>query len=239
MRDPFKPINNLGVIFKRLSSMVLVLFWIGLSVYLVFPKIINSFIPRVLEVGPVFGETHTYYSLDPLIANEKLSGEVNMEDLYWELDTRVIETSEVTMDPRKRAVEIMLIQYDSPMAPYAADFVEASDKHGNDWRLAVSITGVESAFGRITPANSYNGWGWRGGENGAFSKFNSWEHSIKYVTERLAVGYGTDITPMEMESTYCPPCGATGKHYWARGVENYMYILEQYRKQINGEITEE
>lgn len=233
MKNPLGSINSIWGYTKSISSAVLIGLWVVFGSYLLFPQVVKHILPRMLDIGPVWGKTHQYHSLDPLVANQKLPSEMQIENLYWDLDGEVIKTSEVSFDSRKRAVELLLLQFDSPMAPHADDFVKWSDKYGNDWRLAVSISGVESGFGRIIPENSYNGWGWKGGENGDFSDFNSWEHSIKYITERLAKGYGTDITPMAMESTYCPPCGATGKHYWANGVETYMHMLEQYRQEIN------
>ena len=144
-----------------------------------------------------------------------------------------MSTGETSMDSRVLAVEMLLQQFNSPMLPYAEVFVREADKNGSDWRLLVSISGVESGFGRIIPKDTFNGWGWKGGPNGTFSKFESWDHAITHITNRLAEGYGKNITPMRMESTYCPPCGATGMHVWARGVENYMYMLDYYKEEID------
>lgn len=135
-----------------------------------------------------------------------------------------------TLDPRILAMNKFLKNYHSPMASHADTFVKEADRNGLDWRLLVSISGVESAFGNLIPTNSNNAWGWRGinGNDAGWSMFSSWEDAIVHITERLATGYGTTITPFEMEATYCPPCGRNPAHVWANGVTNYMNQLSYY-----------
>lgn len=135
-----------------------------------------------------------------------------------------------TLDPRILAMNKFLKNYHSPMASHADTFVKEADKHGLDWRLLVSISGVESAFGNLIPTNSNNAWGWRGinGNSAGWSMFSSWDDAIVHITERLAIGYGTNLTPFDMEATYCPPCGQNPAHLWANGVNNYMNQLSYY-----------
>ena len=119
--------------------------------------------------------------------------------------------------------------YNSPMQPYAQVFVTVADEHGLDWRLVASISGVESAFGNLIPHTGYNnGWGWRGGPDGAYSVFENFGEGITLVTTRLALGYGTSLTPFDIEPTYCPPCAANPAHSWANGVTRYMNELQYY-----------
>jgi hypothetical protein len=141
-------------------------------------------------------------------------------------------TSLSTSDPRVLAMEKFLIDYHSPMYPYADVFVSEATDTGLDWRLVASISGVESAFGTLIPYRSNNGWGWRGGPNGNYSIFSSWKEGISTVTQRLAVGYGTDLSPFEIEPTYCPPCGANPAHAWANGVTKFMQELQFYLENL-------
>ncbi|MBD3329179.1 hypothetical protein GF357_01665 [Candidatus Dojkabacteria bacterium] len=131
-------------------------------------------------------------------------------------------------DPRVVAMRSFLIDYGSPMYPYADAFVYYADEHSLDWRMVASISGVETAFGNLAPVGSNNAWGWRGGPGGTFTKWQSWRTGIETVTQGLAQGYGTNLTPYDIESTYCPPCGATGDHVWANGVSSYMIELDYY-----------
>lgn len=135
-----------------------------------------------------------------------------------------------TEDPRIIAMQKFLLAYNSPMYPYARNFIEEADKYGLDWRLVASISGVESAFGNLIPRGTNNGWGWRGQNRTpqGWSQFDTWGHAIATVTRGLALGYGTHLTPFQIEPTYCPPCGENPAHAWANGVTRYMRELDYY-----------
>ncbi|KKR06077.1 MAG: hypothetical protein UT34_C0001G0117 [candidate division WS6 bacterium GW2011_GWF2_39_15] len=142
------------------------------------------------------------------------------------------QTTVTTSDPRVLAMRQFLIDHYSPLYTYADIFVSEADKVGLDWRLVASISGVESAFGNLIPYRSNNGWGWRGGPGGAYSIFSSWKEGISTVTGRLAAGYGTDLTPFQIEPTYCPPCGQNPSHAWANGVTQFMSDLNYYVRNL-------
>lgn len=142
------------------------------------------------------------------------------------------ESKITTTDPRILAMRQFLIDKYSPLYTYADVFVKEADKYGLDWRLVVSISGVESAFGNLIPYQSNNGWGWRGGPGGAYSMFPTWRHGIETVTSRLALGYGTNLTPFQIEPVYCPPCGQNPQHAWANGVTQFMNQLDYYVKNL-------
>jgi hypothetical protein len=156
------------------------------------------------------------YSLS-MIGKKDLLDVVNSKTKYYVKDPRVLAMSEFLGD------------YNSPMQPYAQVFIEEADRYGLDWRLVASISGVESAFGNLIPHTGYNnGWGWRGGPGGAYSVFENFGEGIELITGRLALGYGTTLTPFDIEPTYCPPCGANPEHLWANGVTRYMNELQYY-----------
>ena len=167
--------------------------------------------------------------LSPIFDIHVYAGEY---DLGSSLDQSSISgrTRFLTLDPRILAMNKFLSDYQSPMAQHAEVFIIEADRYGLDWRLIASISGVESAFGNLIPRGSHNGWGWRGRNrnDAGWSMFESWEEAITHITERMALGYGTDLTPYDIESTYCPPCGATGLHLWANGVTRFMNELEYY-----------
>lgn len=139
----------------------------------------------------------------------------------------------ITLDSRVLAMRKFLIDYNSPMYPYSNVFIEEADRTGLDWRMVAAISGVESAFGNLIPYKSNNGWGWKGGPGGSFSVFSSWGQGIRVVTEGLAYGYGTDLTPYDIEATYCPPCGQNPEHAWANGVNRYMVELNYYHDNLD------
>lgn len=160
---------------------------------------------------------------------------VNLNRSPSDLTTNTFQSNFVTTDPRNIAMRQFLEDHNSPMYPYAEVFVEKADEFDLDWRLVAAISGVESGFGNIVPRGSNNAWGWRGARvNGRsdWSRFTSWSHGISVVTERLAKGYGTDITPFQMEAAYCPPCAQNPRHEWANGVNNYMIELNYYMEDL-------
>lgn len=139
-------------------------------------------------------------------------------------------------DARIVAMRKFLIDKNSPMYPYADVFVTEADKQGLDWRLVAAISGIESNFGKVTPRDSNNAWGWKGGPGGTWSKFPTFREGIRTITNGLANGYGRNLTPYQIEPTYCPPCAQNPAHIWARTVTKFMNDLEIYRKNVEKDI---
>lgn len=164
--------------------------------------------------------------------SESLSGSASTIHNAKSIGDVIGNYSILTTDSRVVAMRKFLVDKGSPVYPYAESFIVEADTYGLDWRMVASISGVESAFGNITPYQTNNGWGWRGGPNGAYSQFTSWSQGIGVVTEGLARGYGTDMTPFEIEPIYCPPCGRNPAHAWANGVTRFMNELQYYLENL-------
>lgn len=210
--------------------LILIIYYLSLSPF-VESKLTNSLSNwlksdshiEINSLTPVF-DIHVYageYDLKTQLTGSSLQG----------------STKIFTIDPRILALNKFLLDYHSPMAPYAEIFITQADKYGLDWRLVVSISGVESAFGNIIPRNSNNAWGWRGinRNDAGWSMFASWPDAISHITQRIALGYGTTITPLQMESTYCPPCGQNPQHLWAGGVTRFMNQLNYYVNNLDND----
>lgn len=98
----------------------------------------------------------------------------------------VLTNGVITADERVERLSQFLHYHNSPLQPYAQDFVTAADKYElPDWSLLPAITGVESTFGKAIPHDSYNAYGWA---NGAYS-FSSWSDSIDHVAKALKEKY--------------------------------------------------
>ena len=91
-------------------------------------------------------------------------------------------------DPRIKILRSYLEKYDSPLAPYAQDFVASADKYNLDWKLVAAIAGNESTFGKAVPYNSYNAWGW-GVYGDNVIRFSSWSEGIDTISQGLRVRY--------------------------------------------------
>ena len=113
-----------------------------------------------------------------------------------------------TVDHRVTKLRQYLRQKHSPLTPYAAQIVREADNNQLDWRLLVSIAGVESGFGQHIPWQSSNAWGWNNGS----TKFSSWPESISVVSRGLKIHYMNKglTTPEKMSRVYAPPSQTWG-----------------------------
>ena len=111
-------------------------------------------------------------------------------------------------DMRVVALQNVLERYNSPLAPYAAYYIEEADKNEMDWRLLPAIAGLESSFGLHQMPGSHNSYGWGGGH----IYFESVEDGIATVLGALKTKYASrgattveSIAPIYSESpTWAP-----------------------------------
>jgi hypothetical protein len=121
-----------------------------------------------------------------------------------------IAQTELELKQQKiKLVRQILEKHNSPMVDNAQDFVEAAEKHNLDWRLVVSIAGVESTFGKRVAPNTNNPFGWGGG----YIKFATWKDAIYTVSKGLSEKYVKDglDTPLKMQARYAPPSSTWGQ----------------------------
>ncbi len=128
-------------------------------------------------------------------------------------------------DNRIAILREYLEEKNSPLAPYAQDFVENADKYNLDWRLVASIAGLESSFGKHIPYNSYNGWGWGiYGDN--VKRFNSWDEGIGTISKGIHEGY---LAEGQYSDPYLIGPKYAASPTWAVRVTYFMNQIEDYR----------
>jgi hypothetical protein len=123
------------------------------------------------------------------------------------------------VDGRVVALRAFLEKHDSPLAPYAADFVASADAYDVDWRLLPAISGVESSFGKRLIPGSHNAYGWGGG----YIYFRDWEEGIETVNRSLRRRYldrGAD-TVDEIGPIYAEASD------WASKVKYFMEKIDE------------
>ena len=135
-----------------------------------------------------------------------------------------IAETDTSNDNRVKILRDFLKEQDSPLAPYAADFVRNADKYNLDWKLVAAISGVESTFGQQIPNNSYNGWGW-GVYGTNVIRFASWTEGIDTISQGLRERYmdqwgGKDIYQIGRVYASSPA--------WAGHVEYYMNKIQDF-----------
>ena len=139
------------------------------------------------------------------------------------IKTAVIEPTE-EYDLRVKILKGYLEKYDSPLAPFARDFVDQAYKYDLDWKLVAAIAGVESTYGKAIPAFSNNAWGW-GVYGTNVIRFSTWDHGIATVSQGLRERYidkwgGDNI--YEIGSMY-----AASPH-WANSVNIHLSMIQKY-----------
>ncbi|MHC1716304.1 MAG: hypothetical protein AB9915_00180 [Candidatus Dojkabacteria bacterium] len=122
------------------------------------------------------------------------------------------EPEYVPNEKKIKRIEKYLSKRNAPLAKYAEEFVRAADHYGIDYRLAASISIIESNGGKDT-FKKYNAWGW--GKKG----FANWKEGIWTVSKGLGKYYSKGLkTPKLISKYYCPPSAES----WARKVQFVM-----------------
>lgn len=134
-------------------------------------------------------------------------------------------------DNRAEILKAYLRKYDSPLIDSADTFIEEADRNNLDWKLVVSIAGVESWFGHRIPPNSYNGWGW-GVYGDNVIHFNSWDEGITVISKSLRVKY--------MDKWGAKNVTEIGRIYaadpaWAQKVTSFMNKIEAFESSFGQE----
>jgi hypothetical protein len=140
----------------------------------------------------------------------------------------ILKNSLIEKDNREDILKNFLIKYNSPLVPYAKDFIKAADFYEVDWKLLPAIAGVESSFGKRIPKDSFNAYGWN---NGKF-KFSSWEDSIWYVNSQLKFNYLNrgKKSISQIAKIYAPPSNSwAGKvNFFIREIEKQSNLLPNF-----------
>ncbi len=133
-------------------------------------------------------------------------------------------SAEQIEDRRVKIIKSYLESYNSPLADYAPIFVQEADKNTIDWRLLVSISGVESTFGQQIPSNSYNAWGWGiYGDN--MIRFASWNEAITTISKELRERY---INQWKAQDVYQIGRLYAASPTWATRVDGFMQKIDAF-----------
>ncbi len=140
---------------------------------------------------------------------------------------KVLSATIETADARSLLLMQFIKKYqpNSPMLPYANQFVTTADTYQLDFRLIPAIAMCESNLGtRIPTKDSYNAWGiavYTGQQSG--KKFNDWEHAIdwvgSYIREKFYNRAITDL--LEIGAIWAPP-SVSNENSWATCVSGFM-----------------
>lgn len=86
---------------------------------------------------------------------------------------------------KQRVIEKVLTRYNSQLVDEADTFVKYAYEYNIDPYLLISISGLESFFGRHMIPGNYNAWGWGGG----YIELKSWDNAIFIISRALRQNY--------------------------------------------------
>ncbi|MCL6096576.1 MAG: hypothetical protein M1444_02755 [Patescibacteria group bacterium] len=136
----------------------------------------------------------------------------------------VIAEKVTESDYRVKILEDFFEKQNSPLAPYAGDFVRNADKYNLDWKLVAAISGVESTFGLAIPFNSYNAWGW-GVYGDNVIRFASWTEGIDTISQGIRERY---MNQWGGQNIYQIGAMYASSPAWASHVERTMNQIQDF-----------
>jgi hypothetical protein len=128
-------------------------------------------------------------------------------------------------DNRVDMLKKYLEKVDSPLAPYAQDFITQADEYSLPWYMVAAISGTESTFGNAVPANCNNAWGF-GIYTNHMTCFASYPEAIKTISQALRENYIDKLQSSNLEDIgriyAASPAWAGHTLYFVQNMENFQ-----------------
>jgi hypothetical protein len=122
-------------------------------------------------------------------------------------------------DARTESLRSFFKKNNSPLEPYAQNFIDNAEKYNLDFRLMPAIAMQESNLCKKSPKDSFNCWGF-GVYGKKVTRFESFEEGIESVAKTLSEKYHSIglISPEEIMTKYTP----SNNGDWAKSVNYFM-----------------
>ena len=127
-------------------------------------------------------------------------------------------------DIKIATVKSVLTKYNSDLTDQSPHFVDAAYKYDLDPYLLVSISGLESYFGRFMIPGTHNGFGWGSGT----IYFDNWQDSIYTISQKLRTNYYDKgaVTVDDVGRKYAE------SKTWSVRVKYFMTVFKQEENKI-------
>lgn len=137
----------------------------------------------------------------------QLTEKMAKSGITYKIEYRSVDKAEV--------LEKFFDKYNSPLKPYAKDFVRVADMYNMDYKLLPSISCIESSCGKKLIPGSNNPFGW-GIYGNKVTTFDSYPQAIETVGKGLNENYITKgyDTVEEIAPIYTPPA----YQHWSKSV---------------------
>lgn len=212
-----------------ITFLLLVLFGLTLALK---PHILDILFGNVEDINTQttvsYKSDHENVSIEQLILSN--SGNYNIKGIYTKSSKETIQSDVGFVDLRILTLEDFFNHYGSPLVDFSDEFVETAEKYDvHNWQLLPAIAIAET--NGCQTGISYeqrNCWGWGGSGDNRW-EFYTFEEAIDFITRSMIKGYGNDrMNAKDIQSTYC---GSTCMPYgwkWARGINHYTIIINDF-----------
>jgi len=175
------------------------------------------------------------------IENNLISSNLNIKGEYTVADNNYIRSDVGFADLRVLTLEDYFNSYESPLAEYSDDFIEASEKYNiNNWQLLPAIAIAETNGCQTGESfEQKNCWGWGGaGKNRV--EFRTFDQAIEVIASRMIKTYGNDrMNARDIQSTYCGSWCMQNGWKWAKGVNFYVFRINDFGESYGLDRTNE
>lgn len=121
------------------------------------------------------------FSSRPSFAREKVAA----RSASLAIGDQTLTAPTETYYAKRVAIQNILRRNDSQLVDYADAFVDSAYRYNIDPYLLVSISGLESYFGKFMVPGTHNGYGWGGG----YIAFDNWPDGIETISKALRERY--------------------------------------------------
>jgi len=201
-------------------------------------KLLSKVVPvSAYDTGESFNNLERV-SIESLLAT---NNNANVQGSYTQTQVNKIRSDVGFADLRVLTLEDFFNHYGSPLADYSDDFIEACERYEvENWQLLAAIAIAETAG--CQTGISYeqrNCWGWGGaGENRW--EFDSFDEAIDTITYLMIRGYTNEyMNARDIQNTYCGRNCAQWGWRWARGVNYYVFRINDFGEKYGLERTHE
>ncbi len=175
------------------------------------------------------------------IEHKLITSNQNVKGEYETADNEKIRSDVGFADLRVLTLEDYFNHYKSPLSEYSDDFIEASEKYKIDnWQLLPAIAIAETNGCQTGESfEQKNCWGWGGAGNNRVV-FDSFEQAIDIISSRMIRTYGNDrMNARDIQSTYCGTWCMRNGWKWAKGINFYVFRINDFGERYNLKRTNE
>jgi len=214
---------------RRFILIVLIIPFIFLT-FIFKTYVSDSILPDNSYLYDKYEQTNAQDNYIESIEYKLISTNLNIKGEYEKAENSKVRSDVGFADLRVLTLEDYFNHYNSALYEYSDDFIEASEKYNIDnWQLLPAIAIAETNGCQTGESfEQKNCWGWGGAGNNRVV-FQSFEQAIDVISSRMIKTYGNDrMNARDIQSTYCGAWCMRNGWKWARGINYYVFRINDF-----------